>query len=82
MVVRIVVGPWVRVGNAAYANELTTDTGVRVHLTLEQLPTGQWDWTVWREGQPENSRYAVAPDLAAGFTAAEQAGRALIDGHS
>ena len=77
--VRIVIGPWIRVDSASYANEMTTDTGIRVRLTLEQLPTGEWDWTVWREDQPGNSRYGVVPDPAAGFAAAEQAGRALID---
>ena len=77
-VVELVVGSWRRVDNMTYANEMVTDSGLRIHLTLERLPVGGWDWTVWREDRPEDSRYGVAADPAAGFAAAERAGHDLV----
>jgi hypothetical protein len=75
----IAVGRWLRVDDMAYVNEMRTSTALHVRLTLERLPTGGWDWTVWRKDRPDHAHYGVVADPAAGFAAAERAARALAD---
>lgn len=74
------MAPWTRMDDRIYATEIAADDGTRYRLTLERLTERDWDWTVWREDQPQLCRYGVAPGPAPGFAAAERAVRNLIQG--
>ena len=71
---------WMRMDDRIYAAEIAASDGGRYRLTLERLTETDWDWTVWREGQPQLCRYGVAPGPVPGFAAAEQAARSLMQG--
>jgi hypothetical protein len=40
---------WERSGEAFYADVEAAD-GTRYYLIVERLPAGEWDWSVWRQG--------------------------------
>src|SRR6185437_2891203 len=39
---------WVDVDDCVCAATIEDDDGEQLHLSVEPLPDGGWDWTVWR----------------------------------
>jgi hypothetical protein len=40
---------WEQSGDAYYATVQVQD-GDRYHMTIDKLPRGGWEWSVWRQG--------------------------------
>ena len=62
---------WVDVDDCVCAATIEDDDGEQLHLSVEPLPDGGWDWTVWRS-QVE-SRYGTAASRTTAMAAAEAA---------
>ena len=68
---------WRKVDDGLFA-AVINGSKARCHLVVERLPNGhEWDWTVWRPGEPpEHARHGVAASAPAAMRAAEAAARA------
>jgi signal transduction histidine kinase len=70
--------PWQRAENSLFAAVASSQSGVRYHLIIEELPRRNgWDWAVWRPGGTrEAARHGRASAVLIAMAAAEDAARA------
>jgi hypothetical protein len=61
----------IAVDDRVFAATFQEQGGRRLSVSVERLPGGGWDWTVWNSGT--NVRYGAAASLDIAMTAAEQA---------
>jgi hypothetical protein len=62
---------WIAIDDRVFAATLHEDGGRRLSVSVERLPGGGWDWTVWNSQR--DVRYGAAASLDIAMTAAEQA---------
>jgi hypothetical protein len=62
---------WIAVDDRVFAATFQEQGGRRLSMSVERLPGGGWDWTVW--SSESNVRYGAAVSLDIAMTAAEQA---------
>jgi hypothetical protein len=62
---------WIAVDDRVFAATFQEQGGRRLSVSVERLPGGGWDWTVWNS--ESNVRYGAAASLDIAMTAAEQA---------
>jgi len=68
---------WIEVDDRVLAATLQKEGGARLRLSVERLPGGGWDWTVWHS--PKEVRYGAAASLDAAMAAAEAAVAAIAE---
>ena len=69
---------WIEVDDRVLAATLQKEGGTPLRLSVERLPGGGWDWTVWNS--PKEVRYGAAASLDAAMTAAEAAVAVIAGG--
>jgi hypothetical protein len=62
---------WVEVDDRVFAATLQEDGGDQLRLSVERLPGGGWDWTVWSSHR--EVQYGAAASLDVAMDAAEEA---------
>jgi hypothetical protein len=62
---------WIEVDDRIFAVTLQMDGHTRLRLSVERLPGGGWDWTVW--SSHTDVQYGAAASLDVALSAAEQA---------
>lgn len=62
---------WIEVDDRIFAATLQMDGRARLRLSVERLPGGGWDWTVW--SSHTDVQYGAATSLDVAMSAAEQA---------
>jgi len=66
---------WIAIDDRVFAATFQEEGGRRLSVSVERLPGGGWDWTVWNS--VSNVRYGAAASLDDAMTAAEQAAVAV-----
>jgi hypothetical protein len=62
---------WIAIDDRVFAATFHEEGGCRLSVSVERLPGGGWDWTVWNSQR--DVRYGAAASLDIAMTAAEQA---------
>jgi hypothetical protein len=62
---------WIKVDDRIFAAAVQGEDGDQFRLSVERVPGGGWDWTVW--SAKVEPRYGTAPSRDAAMVAAEAA---------
>jgi hypothetical protein len=62
---------WFKIDDRVFAAALQGEDGDQLRLSVERMPEGGWDWTVWSSGV--EPRYGTAESRDAAMVAAEEA---------
>jgi hypothetical protein len=62
---------WIAIDDRVFAATFHEEGGRRLSVSVERLPGGGWDWTVWNSQR--DVRYGAAASLDIAMTAAEHA---------